>query len=480
MNHMNIAPSMRSRVGFTLIELLVVIAIIAILAVVVVLTLNPGQLILQARDSNRLSDLASLNSAINLYVTDLSINGSIALGSSSVTYVSIPDPTATTTAGTDCAGIGLPSGGSFHCAASSTFRKVDGTGWIPVNLTRMSQGAPLGQLPIDPVNQTSTGSYFSYQTNGTTWKAVAAPESQKYSPQLSSFFAGSNPNLFGGYPNIGWVSVPGNTTFGTSNFEVMKYPAVCSDQNGVPFGTVSAAYDSGFRTYYTSNYPCTAANNKQVMSLPGGFPMAYTSQSSSFQYCASIGAHLITNNEWQTIAWDAQSVGSNWNGGVVGTSFMYSGHNDNSPAYALPASQDDTNGYSGTGNTTGSSQRRTLALSNGSVVWDIGGNLWQCTSDTIMGAAKPVGSGSTAAWSEWTTVTYSGSTLSAQTAGPSNTAWNSTQGMGQYYEGGNTGGPYAFFRGGDWNSGSGAGAETMFLNNGSLSPLVNVGFRCSR
>ncbi|MBI5221157.1 MAG: prepilin-type N-terminal cleavage/methylation domain-containing protein, partial [Candidatus Liptonbacteria bacterium] len=36
--------------GFTLIELLVVIAIIAILAAVVILTLNPGQLLKQARD----------------------------------------------------------------------------------------------------------------------------------------------------------------------------------------------------------------------------------------------------------------------------------------------------------------------------------------------------------------------------------------------------------------------------------------------
>ena len=41
------------RSGFTLIELLVVIAIIAILAVVVILTLNPAQLLAQARDSTR-------------------------------------------------------------------------------------------------------------------------------------------------------------------------------------------------------------------------------------------------------------------------------------------------------------------------------------------------------------------------------------------------------------------------------------------
>src|SRR6185437_16819322 len=61
-----------NRKGFTLIELLVVIAIIAILAVVVVLTLNPAELLRQARDSNRTSDFATLKSALGLYGADVS------------------------------------------------------------------------------------------------------------------------------------------------------------------------------------------------------------------------------------------------------------------------------------------------------------------------------------------------------------------------------------------------------------------------
>ena len=58
--------------GFTLIELLIVIGIIAVLAVVVLLTLNPAELLRQARDSNRVSDLASLNSALSYYLADVS------------------------------------------------------------------------------------------------------------------------------------------------------------------------------------------------------------------------------------------------------------------------------------------------------------------------------------------------------------------------------------------------------------------------
>ena len=63
---------MHQKSAFTLIELLIVIAIVAILAVVVVLTLNPAQMLAQGRDSNRISDMSTLNTAVNLYTTDQS------------------------------------------------------------------------------------------------------------------------------------------------------------------------------------------------------------------------------------------------------------------------------------------------------------------------------------------------------------------------------------------------------------------------
>ena len=171
------------RRGFTLIELLVVIAIIAILAVVVVLTLNPGQLILQARDSTRVSDLASLQDAIGLYITDAAVNGTVSLGSVNTVYVSIPDPTATTTLGDQCQGLGLlslPSPYAYHCAASSTFRMNDSTGWIPINFKNMSTGGSLGQLPQDPINSSSSRTYETYTTDGSHYEVTAALESQKY------------------------------------------------------------------------------------------------------------------------------------------------------------------------------------------------------------------------------------------------------------------------------------------------------------
>ena len=168
--------------GFTLIELLVVIAIVAILMVTVVVTINPGQLLAQARDSNRLSDVNTIDTAINLSRVD-----SIALGSSSITYISIPDMTATSTAGDQCQGLNLPplpSPYTYHCSASSTYRKVDGTGWIPINFTQMSSGAPFSQIPIDPINQTSSYLFYTYTTDGSTYEVTGILESQKYKTQF--------------------------------------------------------------------------------------------------------------------------------------------------------------------------------------------------------------------------------------------------------------------------------------------------------
>ena len=170
--------SNKTYTGFTLIELLVVVGIIAILMVTVVIVMNPGQLLAQSRDSNRLSDIASMDTSLRLASID-----SLSYGSTNTVYVSIPDNTATSTAGDQCQGLGLPSlpaTYSYHCAASSTYRLTNGTGWIPVNMTQISQGTPLSQLPIDPVNTSSSRNYYTYTTNGQQFEVTMSPESQKY------------------------------------------------------------------------------------------------------------------------------------------------------------------------------------------------------------------------------------------------------------------------------------------------------------
>ena len=254
------------RSGFTLIELLVVIAVIAVLAVVVILTLNPGQLLAQSRDTNRLSDMSTLNSALNLYNVDQSGSSNYSLGSSSIIYLSTPDPTATTTAGTNCAGLGFT--GNYHCPASSTYRNTNGTGWIPVNLSNISAGLPFSSLPVDPLNSSSSNEYYQYQTNGSTYEITANPESQKYQTQSQAntvqFISGSNTALAGTYATSSGPSI----TYTTSTLNVGSLTA--SDAFDSHTNTVWITDVASAKVYQVNDTSPYATSSYTVGSQPEG------------------------------------------------------------------------------------------------------------------------------------------------------------------------------------------------------------------
>ena len=180
--------------AFTLIELLIVIAVIAILSLVVIFVINPAVLLEQGRDSSRTSDMTVLNLNVK-FASEVASGGGVSLGSPDTVYVSIPDPVATSTAGDQCQGLGLvtlPTGWAYHCAASSTYRNVDGTGWIPINFTTLPGGSPSAVLPVDPVNQTSTFLYYTYVTDTSDeYQLYAHFESPSYQAQEATEGGGS-------------------------------------------------------------------------------------------------------------------------------------------------------------------------------------------------------------------------------------------------------------------------------------------------
>lgn len=208
--------------GFTLIELLIVIGIIAILATVVILTLNPAELLRQARDSTRTSDLATLKSALSLYAADVSspyFGTSTSLGWCFVSIsnnASVLLKTDATSSTQNCAG--RFSGAGLVTIASTTEtnkRLTDGRGWIPIDLRAISSGAPISALPVDPVSPNSPGTinqgtavtstaatevaddrYYAYATNGTgAFEVNTVLESTKFSSS-SLNDGGDNVNLY--------------------------------------------------------------------------------------------------------------------------------------------------------------------------------------------------------------------------------------------------------------------------------------------
>ncbi len=172
--------SKKTSKGFTLIELLVVIAIIAVLSIVVILTLNPAELLRQARDSNRISDLATLKSAISLYLADVSTPF---LGTSTIGYADSFNSVTGVATSVGSFSATFPSTPAVtSVATSATARAVNGTGWIPINFNLISSGAPVSQLPVDPLGNDQLHIYL-YRVASTTltFKIAAKMESSKYS-----------------------------------------------------------------------------------------------------------------------------------------------------------------------------------------------------------------------------------------------------------------------------------------------------------
>ncbi len=171
----------KNQKGFTLIELLVVIAIIAVLSVVVILTLNPAELLRQARDSNVVSDFATMKSAISLFETDVATTSPTAIGTYGRIYVASTAASSTTSSYVGDAGWGYATTSVATITVPTTVsRAIDGTGWIPVNFSLITSGSPIGNEPVSPVGVNSPTNYYTYVASSSLFKFATKMESAKY------------------------------------------------------------------------------------------------------------------------------------------------------------------------------------------------------------------------------------------------------------------------------------------------------------
>jgi len=172
--------------GFTLLELLIVIGILAILSTTMLLVINPAEMLRKARDSQRISDLNTLKTAISFYLLNVS---SPSIGVVGQTYSDV--------GGVTCFGTSSP-------AASSTYLSITGNGWIPINFSALTGGSPISALPRDPNPTASTGNhYYVYGVKSATdctFKLVTNMESQAYSQggsnDVESKDGGTNNSLY--------------------------------------------------------------------------------------------------------------------------------------------------------------------------------------------------------------------------------------------------------------------------------------------
>ena len=272
------------------------------------------------------------------------------------------------------------------------------------------------------------------------------------------------------------IYVPTNTSTEWSTYVAKPPPGVTIEDVSIcPSGYVQVP---AMAPYTTQDFCVAKYEMKNVggvaTSQAAGTPWVNIDRNNARTQCSNLGTgySLITNAQWQTIARNITEVAANWSGKAVGSGALNRGHSDNSPASALQASADDTEACFGTdqtcSNTVWHDQRRTHVLSNGEVIWDFAGNVWEWVYDdyNTLGVSPAISSG----WNECNTLSETNRALFC----PSNGTWTSAQGIGQI-RGGSAG---AVLRGGRWDGGTYAGVFLAHLDHGPTYSSTSVGFRC--
>jgi len=258
-----------------------------------------------------------------------------------------------------------------------------------------------------------------------------------------------------------FIPVPHNTDLGTTkDFCVMKYEAKNNGSNVA----VSQAADNPYVSINIgdSQTKCTDLN-------------ALNSVTDKYD--------LISNQEWMTIARNAESVSSNFQAGVMARGWAAHISNGDTWSNSAVAPSTDANCLYNTGADTCASSgdhlyKRTLTLSNSEEIWDLSGNVREWVDWSASTPGLQLGPTTCAlSWVEFTALPSDscyGGALSANEVLPATSNGSSVEGLGRFY--GGSGG--AAFRGGNWNDGSNAGAFTLVLYYSSTATRTNFGFRC--
>jgi len=417
--------------GFTLVELLVVITIIGVLSTMTVVYLESARM--SARDARRLADIKQIQLALKMYYNDL---------------------------------------GTYPAAVAP------GTGSIANGGTNYLLRVPTNPKPY--IDNDCPDQDYQYQQleNG-----------QRYSlsfclgTKIDELDAGPHAATASGILNCpeNYVAVPGSAEFDTNDFCVMKYETKCAFNEDLTTGitdnrTENQTYDNGSGN--PLSFACDSLHGRTPVPLALGDPIANISIQEAKTYCTTMGAHLITNAEWMTIARNAETVFSvadslsNWDDGKFGEGSMPKG-----VAYDKVALEAILEYFNAPDLLNPSVyQRRTVILSTGQKIWDLAGNVAEWVDETCE-EINYFNNGGYIDWDQETNPDLDN--YERPMAGPSGLNWtHEARGIGQYYGCSKDGN--SFIRGGD-AEGEGDLAGIYGLNLGKTDEFYYdplVGFRC--
>jgi len=328
----------------------------------------------------------------------------------------------------------------------------------------------------------------------------------------------------------GFIPVPWNAEFMQPWFCVAKYEMGYENEwldfwdtllNTIWSWTV---HPTCTKSYNSSNSgeSCTLSvfktHNGWIVSKVWKFPIAYLTQHESLQACKSLWgtAHLITNNEWMTIARNIEANPMNRNSGKVWSGAIYNGVSNSvlwcgswttqtiySWALSLPNTWVITSWPWGNDDCD---TKRQLKLSNWEVIWDLAGNVWEYVNkantidgmnyntwklkfDDVRDHWNISNSWTSNEYYNWHKTGWSASTIPEEIRkkyGPSKTTYthtiNGVWNIQGWYTRDTTQSHNVLLRGGSAAYASNpdiAGIYTMYLTWTSSTQSNSVGFRCA-
>jgi len=286
-----------------------------------------------------------------------------------------------------------------------------------------------------------------------------------------------------------WAEVPGNPLYGTNNFCVMRYEAKWDGTGTI--NNSAEGYCGNFNQYNVST-GCSVDGSIGIVSQRDSPPLTYVNQFAAIQLCNNLGEgyHLITNEEWMTIARNIESVSSNWADGVIGSTIATNGGLKRGNVGTV-----DSASYNGDWSESGSFRdtKALLSLSNGESVWDFSGNVMEwttynidCTAGHNPCANMPYDSSPTSEYIELPMINTTGS-LNYDLLRPINDTYNSNHGVGKFLSDYDLPTPndsiwnllHPLIRGGDANDINNAGVFAGYTAHSPSASTLSVGFRCT-
>lgn len=495
--------------AFTLIELIVVITIVGILSTVGFVSYS-GYLT-GARDSNRYSQLTKLSDSLQTYAAAKSLplpDDYIEVQSSGVTiayqgYVGtdVLETIDYTNGGKD------PKDDAFFTYYLTKDRKklqllafMEETlatntllEWNTIYGADYAERSPkvYGQklwvlvsaedttlnTPAQEIAANQTAGFIELIAAAQAYTALLDNDGNSFTANGYTLWALLNTRLWEQAPSEcpeGFIWVPGNPEFNTRGFCVAQYEMTYTDAD-VP--NSSAPWDWNTVSYIP---------NKPIVSMPGKYPIADINQAEAIAACQSMWRwyHLITNNEWMTIARSIEANPQNWSSGTIGVWNLYNGvSNDTTLGCNAEWGNNDPRTYAtktGPGEASCNPRRFQTLAQGGGVIWDLSGNVWEHVNkaNTIDGSGFNAGQTAVAGSSALTNWDDDGVYDAADMQLYGAATWlGRTGGMWNLY--------YAqwvpsnvFYRGGFANLGSNTGVFALYLSRHGGQRERALGFRC--